>query len=231
MNISQKIKKHYRYLVKDVPRVRIDKRYRMERHGSTYGGWNIIKDSLDSNSIVYSFGIGKDISFDRSINAKYGCKVFGFDPTPEVIEWLGSLDDLSFFVYKATALGVIDGTEKFYFPKNESNISMSTLSGNFNETKHIEVEIARLSTLMSELGHTRIDLLKMDIEGSEYEVIPEILSQNLVISQLLIEMHHFFDSFSGNDSKNLIDQLRSAGFELTSISDSLCEFSFKNSSQ
>jgi FkbM family methyltransferase len=227
MNIKEKLKRYYRYAFKDVPKTRIDRKYPMERHGGTYGGWNIIQDSLESTSTVYSFGIGKDISFDRSIHKKYGCKIFGFDPTPEVKNWLGQFDDLDFFEHQPVALGAKDGTESFYFPENENNISMTTLKNELGSSKNIEVEMARLSTLMNKLGHRKIDLLKMDIEGSEYEVIPDILSQNLDVSQILVEMHHFFDSFSGQDSDDLIQKMRSANYELISISDSLCEFSFK----
>lgn len=227
MQIVERLKKYYRFMFKDVPKVKLDERCRIERHGSTYGGWNILKDSLDANSIVYSFGIGNDISFDRSVNKKYGCKIYAFDPTPAVDKWLQEFNDLDFLEYKATAIGDIDGTEKFYFPENESNISMTALENETKQSNYIEVDVARLSTLMQQLGHDKLDLLKMDIEGSEYKVIPDILDQELDIDQILIEMHHFFDSFTGKDSEKLIQTMRSANYKLVSISDSLCEFSFK----
>ncbi len=230
MYFLERLKKFYRYTFKDVPKAKVDQKRNMERHGNVYGGWNIAKDSLDANSIVYSFGIGEDISFDQSINKKYGCKIYGFDPTPKVESWLATFDNLDYFVHQQTALGAVDGTEKFYFPDNEDNVSMTTLQNATNNSKHIEVEVARLSTLMGHLGHTRIDLLKMDIEGSEYEVVPDILNQGLDIDQILLEMHHFFDSFTGEDSENLIQTLRSANYDLVSISDSLCEFSFQKRS-
>ena len=37
--------------------------------------------------------------------------------------------------------------------------------------KYIDVNVKKLRSIMNELGHTRIDLLKMDIEGSECDVI------------------------------------------------------------
>ena len=39
----------------------------------------------------------------------------------------------------------------------------------------LEVKMKRLQTIMQELGHIRIDILKMDIEGAEFEVMNEIM--------------------------------------------------------
>ena len=54
----------------------------------------------------------------------------------------------------------------------------------------IEVPVRRLSTIMRELGHGAIDLLKMDIEGAEYEVIADLLACGADVRQLLVEFHH-----------------------------------------
>ena len=51
-----------------------------------------------------------------------------------------------------------------------------------------------LSTILEKLGHNRIDILKMDIEGAEYEVIEDIISSTVPIQQVLIEFHHRFSS-------------------------------------
>ena len=59
----------------------------MIRFGTDYGGYLLPENiKLDSNSIVYSIGIGEDISFDATLSAKYNCKVYMFDPTPRSIE-------------------------------------------------------------------------------------------------------------------------------------------------
>mgnify|MGYP001380326887 FL=1 len=54
----------------------------MEKLGTNYGGWYIPKNiNLNKNSIVYSGGVGEDMSFDLLLNDKYGCKMFLIDPT------------------------------------------------------------------------------------------------------------------------------------------------------
>ena len=34
--------------------------------------------------MVYSVGLGQDISWDKALIEKYRCEVYGFDPTPKV---------------------------------------------------------------------------------------------------------------------------------------------------
>ncbi len=42
---------------------------------------------------------------------------------------------------------------------------------------------------MKKLGHKQIDLLKMDIEGSEFMALPDILNSKIIFDQLCIETH------------------------------------------
>lgn len=54
----------------------------LERLGTNYGGWIIPKEiNLSSDSIIYSAGVGEDISFDLLISDKYDSNVFLIDPT------------------------------------------------------------------------------------------------------------------------------------------------------
>src|ERR1700688_4742769 len=56
--------------------------------GSSYGGWAIPDNYLNSNSIAYTVGVGEDITFDLALVKEYGCKVFAFDPTPIAVEFM-----------------------------------------------------------------------------------------------------------------------------------------------
>jgi len=54
----------------------------MEKLGTNYGGWHIPIDiKLDENSIVYSAGVGEDISFDLLLSEKFDCNIVLIDPT------------------------------------------------------------------------------------------------------------------------------------------------------
>ena len=59
----------------------------MERLGTKYGGWILpTNTTLNENSIIYSAGVGEDISFDLLLQNKYNCKIFLIDPTKRSIK-------------------------------------------------------------------------------------------------------------------------------------------------
>jgi len=70
-----------------------------ERLGTSYGGWWYNPELIDSKSIVYSFGVGEDISFDVGLIEKHGSKVHCFDPTPKAVAYMkaGKLPDKLMF--------------------------------------------------------------------------------------------------------------------------------------
>ncbi len=68
---------------------------------------------------------------------------------------------------------------KFFMPKDPSHVSCST--ANLQKTdSYFTAQCHRLSTLMAQQGDARIDLLKMDIEGGEYDVIRDLASSGPV---------------------------------------------------
>src|SRR5262245_45261334 len=95
MNAAQAIKHALRKtrrlvnqsLGRDV-RAPIQLRCRTEFLGSEYGGWCICPDSLGPQSVVYSVGVGEDISFDLALIERFGLQVHAFDPTPKSVRWV-----------------------------------------------------------------------------------------------------------------------------------------------
>ena len=85
----------YRHLKKGI---RCDYKW----YGNEYGGFYVCPVFINENSIVYSFGIGEDISFDKALIDIHGCHVFGFDPTPKSIDWIKSQklpENFNFYEY------------------------------------------------------------------------------------------------------------------------------------
>ena len=71
-----------------VPKFKNDRNLNTEYLGSIYGGWTICPDLINEKSIIYSFGVGEDITFDTSLMEKYKVNIFAFDPTPKSIKWV-----------------------------------------------------------------------------------------------------------------------------------------------
>ena len=58
------------------------------------------------------------------------------------------------------------------------------------DSASLAVPCTNLESLMQQNGHVHIDLLKLDIEGCEYEVIDDLLMRRLQVRQLAVEFHH-----------------------------------------
>ena len=56
----------------------------------------------------------------------------------------------------------------------------------------IERNVQNLKSIMNDMKHTRIDILKIDIEGFEYDVFEQLSSTGFpYIGQILVEVHAF----------------------------------------
>ncbi|WP_162623298.1 FkbM family methyltransferase [Confluentibacter sediminis] len=64
----------------------------------------------------------------------------------------------------------------FYLPENETHVSGSIKKhNNVAAQKSIKVHIKSFDDIVKILGHPRVNIVKMDIEGAEYGVIESIL--------------------------------------------------------
>jgi len=187
----------------------------MEKLGTNYGGWYIPKKiSLSKNSIVYSGGVGEDMSFDLLLNDKYGCNILLIDPTSralnhynEVRQFFEKKTSFSFkediqpdykecieninpnfdnFEYINEGLWKKKGTMRFYKQTNEKYVSQSLIENMFGES-YDTIQVNSIKHIMDQRGHEQIDLLKLDIEGAEIEVINQMLDDNIYPKYVLVE--------------------------------------------
>ena len=217
------IKKALRVALGRDPNIAPDLDLPTERHGSAYGGWTI-HPPLDRDSVIYSFGVGEDMSFDLALIERYGVTVHAFDPTPRSIAWVRQQQPPERFRLHEYGLADYDGNATFHPPANPEHVSHSLLGRSDSAGSAISVPVRRLATLMAELGHQRIDLLKMDIEGAEYAVLQDIAG--LSIGQILVEFHHRFKDVGVTRTRAAVALLRERGYRLFAVSPSGEEYSF-----
>jgi len=91
----------------------VDCQCKTDRLGSGYGGWDVIPGLLDKQSVVYSFGIGEDVSFDLALIDRFDLKVEAFDPTPKSIAYVKKLGVPSGFKLHEYGIADFDGRATF----------------------------------------------------------------------------------------------------------------------
>ncbi|MEN8119141.1 MAG: FkbM family methyltransferase [Bacteroidota bacterium] len=194
--------------------------------GNPNAAWTICPEFLNENSVVYSFGIGYDVSFDLAIINNCDLKIYAFDPTPKSIEWVKNQNLPKQFILKEYGLADFDGKAKFHPPENPDYISATILERPTTENEAYKVDVKSLITIMRELGHDKIDILKMDIEGGEYTVIENIINSGIKPTQLLVEFHHRFGNVGVKQTINAVNKLRKYGYKVFHISKTGEEISF-----
>jgi FkbM family methyltransferase len=194
--------------------------------GNPGAAWTFCPDGLSEGSVVYSLGVGEDISFDLDLIRRFGVTVHAFDPTPRSVSWIRAQVLANQFVFHPFGVAAQDGMRPFTPPGNARYVSHTLLQREPSRGA-IEVPVQRLSTIMRTLGHTRIHLLKMDIEGAEYEVLNDLLDSGLEVEQLLVEFHHRWPEVGIARTQQAIHRLNADGYRIFSVSASGEEYGFR----
>lgn len=183
------------------------------RLGSGYGGWWVPADLLGPDSICYCAGVGTDITFDEALIERFGCRVWGIDPTPRAIEHVRSVAPDERFTMVPVGLSDRAGELKFYAPRDHSHVSHSVK--NIQRTEdYFTAEVLSVRDLMDRLGHDHVDLVKLDIEGAEHDTIRQLLADGIRPSVLCVE----YDQPEPLAwSRETTRRLRAAGYALAKV--------------
>ena len=94
-------------------------------------------------------------------------------------------------IIKNYALFNEDGiTVKFFPPKNPEHVSHSISNwqkGETNSNKSIEVETITVKKIMEDHKINELELIKLDIEGAENQVLPNLITNKIFPNQILVE--------------------------------------------
>jgi FkbM family methyltransferase len=156
---------------------------------------NFIGLKIDQNSIVLDLGanIG-DIS--QCILDLYNCNIYCYEPNNNVFKVLKK----RFKNYeKIIPINKSVGNKNkktilYYHKKNDENpIKHSTGSSllsqkeNINKNNHQITEMISIREILNQFDY--IDLIKIDIEGYEYNILPEIIKNKNKIGKVICELH------------------------------------------
>jgi len=173
--------------------------------GEGDGQWDVPDNLIDQSWVCYSIGVGRNATFEMALCEKYSCPVSSFDPTPSSIDYVKQLSPVR-FRFVPWAIWVHDGHLDFYSQDLNNNVNLSVVDSGRGE-KLYQVECHRLKTAMEQLGDSRLDLLKIDIEGAWLPVIQDLVTAEISPRVLCVEF----------DSPTSIWRVRQAVTELTKI--------------
>lgn len=117
--------------------------------------------------VAYSFGSNGDDQYETDLHAVSGCEVHTFDPT------------------------LTEEKEAKLTPFTRKNFQAIGLAP---EDGHVDRvgPVRSLPSIMRQLGHKRVDILKIDIEGMEFEVFSRLAQDGFPdVGQILVEVHAF----------------------------------------
>ncbi|MCL3838275.1 FkbM family methyltransferase [Aeromicrobium duanguangcaii] len=163
-----------------------ERRSDLIRLGTPYGGWWVPESLLGPESVCYLGGIGTDISFDLAMIERFGCRVWGIDPTPKALDWLADQTLPEQFSFLPVGLAGERGELKFFLPENPEHVSASVKNLQ-NTGDFFTAPVQTIAQTMEALGHDHVDLVKLDIEGAEHETIRRMLADGIHPKVLLVE--------------------------------------------
>jgi FkbM family methyltransferase len=195
------------------------------RLGSEYGGWVVAVEPLAraSRPIVLSFGLGDDISFDEEITRLYGARVYGFDPTTESLSWIAARGKPPNMKVYPIGIASFDGRQRFSLPTHENR---GNFSAKATDGRQIVCDVMRYDSILALLDLRHVDVLKLDVEGSEFDVIGDILASPILPIQLLVEFHHRLHDIHVTQTRKTVSMIQESGFSLFAVSPGGQELSF-----
>lgn len=152
--------------------------------------------NLNSHSIVIDAGGYKGEWADK-INQLYGCKVYIFEPVEryylQIEERFSDNTDIKVF-----KKGVSNSNERIRIFDSEDSSSVYWGEGNSEE-----IELVNFSTFLSEEGIGSIDLLKVNVEGGEYDLLEGIIDngEQTRIKNIQVQFHRFVEDCVERRSK------------------------------
>jgi hypothetical protein len=105
------------------------------------------------------------------------------------------------------------GKRLLFPPDANADTTSWTITGN---SKGHEIEFLDLAAVLHRFKRDSIDLLKIDIEGFEYEVLDGMLKSAVRPRQICVEIHqgHLFMNRTRRDRWKLIFKLLTSGYSL-----------------
>lgn len=175
-------------------------------------GHTVFLPGLSSSSLVVDAGSHRG-EFSRRIHDLTGARCVLIEAHPDLA---AAIEPPPGATVLSAALGATDGEQAFVF---SPNLEAGSIAKDADSAPSVKVRTVSLLSVLRECVAERINLLKLDIEGAEFDLIrdtpDEIWSR---IDQITIEFHDFLPDFQRDGQlEEAVARLRSLGFWMSNM--------------
>lgn len=168
-----------------------------EKGDSTY---RLNYPSLNKNSLVLDLG-GYKGDFTYEITKKYDCNVMVFEPVPKFAKFISErFSDNSKVKIFCFGLEDRNSEEELYMAADVSSVYKSK-----NSPDCISIKYKDVLEFFEEQHISNVDLMKINIEGGEYNLLEKMISSGLIskVDNLQVQFHDIKALDSENRMKKI----------------------------
>lgn len=172
-----------------------------QKHGGDHGWTTCYSSELrDKEScVIYGFGVGQYLEWDLAMAKTYpNCNVYSFDPTPTALQHMFGAKQtvqklLSNHFFVPLGLSHESGMVTLFAPAEGDQFTREFRQARNGDAGKINIPVQTVEGVMAGLGHTYLDILKVDIEGGEFPVLEQLHKQGTLnnVGQFMYEGHFF----------------------------------------
>jgi len=198
------------------------------RLGTRYGGWWIDGRALTPTPVLIDCGLGRDISFPEAFLTRFGGRVIGIDPSPASVEHCRRRCPAGMEIWDKAFWTRAGETLTFHLPRVETQLPLGAdgISGSLVDShayvgggERLSVTTTALGEVLARASRQECDVLKLDIEGAEYDVLADLCTRGEIarVRQLLVEFHHRATHHTSAETEATVARVERAGFRLMHV--------------
>ena len=151
------------------------------------GGYLVCKNSIEVSDCLISCGISDDFSFEVNFKNKKNIPIFAYDSTSTNIFFLKKiLINILKIKLKNLFKGIYNFIKFKIFFNNKSNFFFKNKIGKGGDAGSVYISIEEA---IKKTNNARSIFFKIDIEGSEYRILDDIIKYRDRLSAITIEFH------------------------------------------
>ncbi len=184
-------------------------------------GHSFFGERLNPNCVIVDLGANKG-DFARQARSRFDAQCIAIEATPALaaaLEGDSSLPGRAALRVMNCAISNSHDPITFYVSRDHSEKSSIVAKSAGDDSAPLTVPGKTLDDVIIENKLSRINLLKVDIEGAELQMIRSLSDDTLAkIDQITIEFHDFTGAISKQDVSRSVRRLESAGFRSINFS-------------